>query len=568
MVGINECGKTTILQAIYCFDFINDKEYESRHITNTLNLYQTIDNDPIIKAQISITYKVLIEIFDRIKGERISEVQSQVKANPAVQAKLANKLEELENIQVPFSKSEFQNSIHILRNLRTDKYSIEEFDFPEGSRISSDDLSKAIVRKLPYILYNDDFIDRPPTTVELPSEKPEMLTGWLSIYERLFKETDDQYSLFNLVKEPDARRRDAIISDVQEKLNKTLSKAWRTFLLKNQVQALNVKLTLEKDGESGLNILKIQIVEKLGSKERFFDIVDRSKGFLWFFNFVMKLEFNPKIIGNKKDTLYLLDEPGSYLHSSAQEKLCQKIKDISEKHGNVIYCTHSHNLLDPQYIPLNFIYIVQKDNKKNIDATPLPQVNLGPNSINAYQPIHEALQSSVFDSIDKNLPVIAVEGIYDKYAIQLFDKNSANFAIIPGTNANSIVKNIQFLNGFGKNYVAIWDNDKEGRKEYENAKKIFGEVESNRFIVLPSKENGNRKMEDMFVKTDLEMLGNELLGIRGASYEKIISSLYFSKEKRKEQLINSCSSETQSNFQILSKIIDKKFEEIKGISED
>ena len=27
LVGINECGKTTILQSIFSFDFVNDSEY-------------------------------------------------------------------------------------------------------------------------------------------------------------------------------------------------------------------------------------------------------------------------------------------------------------------------------------------------------------------------------------------------------------------------------------------------------------------------------------------------------------------------------------------------------------
>ena len=40
IVGINECGKTTILQAIYCFDYTNDKEYKGRHLENIKNLYE------------------------------------------------------------------------------------------------------------------------------------------------------------------------------------------------------------------------------------------------------------------------------------------------------------------------------------------------------------------------------------------------------------------------------------------------------------------------------------------------------------------------------------------------
>ena len=33
LVGINECGKTTILQAIYSFDYINDEEYAGQHLS-------------------------------------------------------------------------------------------------------------------------------------------------------------------------------------------------------------------------------------------------------------------------------------------------------------------------------------------------------------------------------------------------------------------------------------------------------------------------------------------------------------------------------------------------------
>ncbi len=34
LVGINECGKTTILQAIFCFDSSNDNEYSGKHLEN------------------------------------------------------------------------------------------------------------------------------------------------------------------------------------------------------------------------------------------------------------------------------------------------------------------------------------------------------------------------------------------------------------------------------------------------------------------------------------------------------------------------------------------------------
>ena len=45
IVGINECGKTTILKAIYCFDEANDKNYNGKHLKSLDNLYSTITNE-------------------------------------------------------------------------------------------------------------------------------------------------------------------------------------------------------------------------------------------------------------------------------------------------------------------------------------------------------------------------------------------------------------------------------------------------------------------------------------------------------------------------------------------
>jgi predicted ATPase len=75
----------------------------------------------------------------------------------------------------------------------------------------------------------------------------------------------------------------------------------------------------------------------LNGQKRYFNLKDRSKGFYWFFNFVIKLEFNHKLNGSENNAIYLLDEPGSYLHPNAQLMLCEKIKKLSEN-NKVVYC--------------------------------------------------------------------------------------------------------------------------------------------------------------------------------------------------------------------------------------
>ena len=547
LVGINECGKTTILQAIFSFDAVNDNEYDGNHLIDTLNLYHTSDSQPpFVGADIQITRPELLSFIQGHNYVEEHKASEKVKQGVAYEKKLID-----ENIA-----KQTAGKITIYRNLDTLSYGFIGNDFKVLNPIAI-----KLVQSLPYILYNDDFMDRPPNYVEIPDEEPKSKSGWLGIYERLFTKTDRSYSLFKLSKEENERRRDSILSDVQEELNRSLTKAWKTFLLGNK-GSITVRLKITNSEELGsTKRLEIRIVEKIGHKERHFNVVDRSKGFLWFFNFVMKLEYNPKIIGIKKDTIYLLDEPGSYLHSTAQEKLCRKLKQISEKEGNVIYCTHSHHLLNPEHIPLNKIYIVEKGKDKNIKANPLNKVKLKGELINAYQPILDALQIPSFSFYGSSKPVIAVEGIYDKYAITLMLNNEDKYELMPGTCANSIIKNIQYLNAFSKTYIAIWDNDQEGQKEFRRASKIFGDFEAKKFDLLPLLGAKKRRMEQMFEISDLEIVKNSLGLPLNADYEKVISNLRYANTRKKKEIIGKFSGDTVERFKILDGIIEKRIKE-------
>lgn len=47
IIGVNECGKTTILQAIFSFDYFNDSFNETiRHLEDVHNLYTTDPKTP------------------------------------------------------------------------------------------------------------------------------------------------------------------------------------------------------------------------------------------------------------------------------------------------------------------------------------------------------------------------------------------------------------------------------------------------------------------------------------------------------------------------------------------
>lgn len=514
LIGANECGKTTILHAIYAFDYANDNENGGRHLQEIRNLYDAKnENDAIISATISVKKKDFLN---------------------ALNEELRQKYDDLDNF----------DEIVISRNLTTKDYTVSIIDDKDDSKL----IAREIVSRLPYIIYNDDFIERPKNEIDIPNDSDD-LSGWKGIYERVFRETG--YSIYNIAQEPENIRLTKL-SEVEDLINKTLVKEWAKISIDNG-KCLSIKLSVLEG-----NKLSIKITEKILNKDKYFNIEDRSKGFLWFFNFVMKIKFNPKSSGSANDIIYLLDEPGSYLHPSAQEKLCDMIKGISNKDGTVIYCTHTHHLLDPKFIPPKFIYLVQKDSSKIIHLTRINELKTFTKRESELQPVYEALGVCDWDYFSQTQKVIAVEGIYDKYAIELFTslRGNSEYVIMPCSNAEAAYNQIPKFIAYGKKYAVLWDNDDEGQKYCNKAKTTFKKLEEHKFLVLPNNRGKKKvRMEEMFENNDISKLA-EFLGLnKNASYENVLVSLVASSEAQIKKSKEVLSNETLENFdQLLNNI--------------
>ena len=110
LVGINECGKTTILQAIFAFDFANDELNSGKHVKDISNLYALEDDKCEIKAVVDIS-----------KVELIAIIRELIKKNHDMKLTNKGKLEALENNSNDFYKIENDNRIIDSQN---DIYSI------------------------------------------------------------------------------------------------------------------------------------------------------------------------------------------------------------------------------------------------------------------------------------------------------------------------------------------------------------------------------------------------------------------------------------------------------------
>lgn len=224
--------------------------------------------------------------------------------------------------------------------------------------------------------------------------------------------------------------------------------------------------------------------------------------------------------------------------------------------NKVIYCTHSHNLLNPDFIPINSIRLAEKTNQgkiiiKRIDET-TSQIHKGRNS--AFQPVLDALEVKPLVEYEFD-NIVLLEGIYDFYSFKMFCSNSLSY--FPCVSASSIVNQIPYMIFLGKKYLALWDNDGEGRSRLLKAKEHFGETEGEKFLVLSTLSTGdNTRLEDYYDKNEIELFNSEHLKLRDNSLYRTILNLFYSQHR--QVLIEQYFSRTRTNFMEMEKVLHEK----------
>jgi ABC-type Na+ transport system ATPase subunit NatA len=541
LVGINESGKTSILQAILTFDRVSDGYGGSNHL-DFKNKYVVGEHDCIITADVTIdSDKDLNSISKDLNLSRGNDL-----------------LKELENIY----KSKGSISIH--RNLKTKKYSVSGLGVT-GQRNSK--LAKAIYELLPLILYFDDFTDRVPEAVVFNRVEGDdgykirnlKLTEWRRILEEVFlRATGGNHSLSSFIAINDPDERDGLLNDINDVLDKEIMSDWRK--LKRWSGSLaddpaDIKLELRHNASSNNQSFEFQfkVTDRSRRRKRVFDVVDRSKGFQWLFNFLMKLKFNPKYLDVQTGAIYLLDEPGSYLHSSAQEELLKELEEIS-KTNTILYCTHSQHLLDPNIINIGQTRIVSKE-QGAIRVIPFGSAETD-NYQGALTPLFHALQlrTGIFNRNIKK--AVITEGITDYYFFEMLRKylkkwNFGEINFIPGAGAGQLKELISWSISWTESYLVILDSDDQGVSEKQRYERFFGARQAERFILLstPSVPNGV-KLEDFLSENDKQRFLDET----NAKHAKnAITEAFFMPKERQKRLISKLDSTTLDNLSILKK---------------
>ena len=499
IIGLNETGKSSILEAIALFDYKNKyknySEIKNKFLNKELPIQilseismeniQNFNIDELTEIYIKKEIKIIINsisisssvfLFDETNEEYVFQnLDDLFEKIKTIFEQLFNEITKSKNFLLTriiieegdyyYSDiSKIQEKEIIFNYMGNDiKFLVEEFKIKQY-------FFRYIVDTLPKIIYINDFNDKVPRNINIEERE------WFNYIDEMFKKhTDINIEKFEKLLDKEQRTK---LSKVSKKLNRNLLLKWEELHKNSQIKEdfENSEISLNyKDKYFTFSIADNRkiVIDEDGDKERetiHFDIDQRSKGFQWFFSFFIKLYYNFQHTDEEYQSIILLDEPGVYLHSDFQKELLNILKKVSNN-NKVIYCTHLENLVNPNIIPIKTIKIATRENE-NIEL------------------------KNYFDK-----KILLVEGMTEVIFFKLLQEKKLldkEIVIIPLGGASQISTLVSLISGLSKKYVLLLDSDNEGKKAYEKNKNMFGEYEAKNWILQKFENQEKNSLEDLY----------------------------------------------------------------------
>jgi len=529
IIGINESGKSSILEAIAHYDYRNDATADAKQ-WKFINRYNPQENEFVVSADIELLdgeFKTLMEKFT---------ADEQLLFAPIIPS--GNEI----RISRVFKK-------HAESSPRIYRINGNESEFVEK-------VAKMMIDALPRIYYFDNFLEKPfANSVSMPADyitnPATNLDQEQEVIEKMFE--DAGYPLREFLSYTDSNDQSTTLSEVNKFVNKQLIEDWQ----KMNVGELDIDVSSMKNMQIELQLSNTQantVTQKI--KESFkskgqppfvatMDLSDRSLGFRWFYNFSIKKCFGTK---TNNQVIYLFDEPGSFLHNSAQTVLLDAIIELA-KTQPVIFSTHSEFLLDPEKININNIRIVEKD-KREIHLVPYAEAKVDKNQ-GTLSPLYNALRIKIPINSTLRQKVIITEGITDFYFWRML---SDEFVILPGTSAHNNSFLIGLAIGTSEKYIALFDGDDAGDTAIALYTKHYNEEEAtNHWSQYKNRSGLKITLEQILSSADKVRL---LSLTQVADAKKAMTILFYS--DKKDEFWSVIDSETKANISVNLDMI-KKF---------
>lgn len=250
----------------------------------------------------------------------------------------------------------------------------------------------------------------------------------------------------------------------------------------------------------------------------------RSKGFIWFFSFIVWFDSIKDQLDIDTDLILLLDEPGLSLHALAQSDFLSYMEDLSQDH-QILYTTHS-----PFMVPNDKLHQVRMVEDKPKDGTKVTS-NIESNDPKTVFPLQAALGYTIAQNLFIAQKNLLVEGPADLLYLRYFSTVlesigraylEDDITIIPVGGLDKVATFIALLGGNDLDYVVVHDYDKQPDARLESLirEKIIQRRQILHYAMFRNPPTS--KASDKFLDSDVEDMFDPDLYLRmfNVAYQK------------------------------------------------
>ncbi len=552
LVGMNESGKTSVLEALAKSNYFQDDAAFKFNLTHDYPRREKkrLDKSGTIPVAVTCTFEIGDDVSQRINEDIGEGVFTQ---NTVTCAVSYNNKRTWNDVKPDFAKflSQRTAALGIGSKALNDKVAgasteadidniIAEYKdegiikglkelkkyFKNQWKWANDPLSEYVARvhltpDLPKFLYYDEYYALPSRISIEKLTEDELDDEELKTAKALFELAD--INVKELLNAKDFENFTAELEATQAIISGELFKYWETnknieieFRI-DKVEGIAERMVPDpqtgrqvKVSDNGIveHVLDIRVKNRRTGVS--LPLRNRSKGFNWFFSFLVWF----KKIQEDEDSKYilLLDEPGLNLHAAAQHDLLNFLKDLSEDY-QIVFTTHSPFMIASD--KLHTVRTVVETENGSVVSDSVQEKD--PNTL---FPLQAALGYDIAQNLFVSKHNLLVEGVSDLVYLQtmsgLLDSLGRTgldnkITIVPTGGLDKVTTFISLLRGSDLAIACLLDSftDQKGKARMEDLieQKIIASKRI-RFFHEFIKGSSLADIEDMFTKADYLKLYN------------------------------------------------------------